>query len=428
MPCHGPTIYGSPPTFTATVNKNATITFYLDDVLKTSELGLSASFTPDVSIASGKHHVRVVAGNGNENDEKTCQWHVNDPYIAQFSVPQTHHCIDVVGSTRSFTAWANKPATLEFFVDEESVGVIHQNTQMATLSDLTIESNEHTIEIVATTSDEEATAMATWLSIAERHLLTIIGGTIDDEIPVTKKMVPAGSVVQIVANTSQPGEFVMWNPHDHTNTFGDQLAATTTFVMPDHDVTVTAAFRQTTQIVINPNQTDGTYTGYSLSTHMGTGMKMVGLSSSYQRFSFAPDTLVDNVRYFNFQSFTQHPGAVIDFTGVDMGTQFLGFAGWYSNEIDISNLVVKIENPNSFPPFENVRNVTNVDIECLTRHANNPNSIIGFLRGEIKNSRLMSYTEDLPPYGVRQPYVCVGQVIAPNGLIGPGNTFSCSER
>jgi hypothetical protein len=340
MPCAGSTVYGSPPTFTATTNKDADFTFYLDNVLQKSESGLSAEFIPNVSVSVGEHQVCVVATSGNETSDKTCQWHVNVP-------------------------------------------------------------------------------------LAEPYLLTIIGGTIDDGTPVASKMVPAGSVVYINANAPQPDhEFVMWNPHDHTNVFGDQLAATTTFVMPDHDVTVTAAFRSTTQIVINPNQANGTYTGYSLSTHALTGMKMVNLSHSYERFSFAPNTLVDNVRYFYFYVDVSHPGAVIDFTGVNMGTEFLGFAGNDSRAIDISNLVVKIDNINSFSPFNVVRNVTNVDIECNTIDTWSPIAIIGNLFGEIKNSRLVSYRV---VDGTKVPHICIYQIM-PTGRIGPGNSFSCSER
>jgi len=68
--------YGLPPTFTATTNKDANSTFYVDDVFQKSESGLSVEFIPDVSIASGKHIVRVVAEIGNEKEEVASTWTV----------------------------------------------------------------------------------------------------------------------------------------------------------------------------------------------------------------------------------------------------------------------------------------------------------------------------------------------------------------
>ena len=78
MSCHKVAFYGSPPTFTATANKDAIFTFYVDEDPQISSVDLSdrAEFTPDASIASGKHQVHVVAKNGSQSDKKTCEWTV----------------------------------------------------------------------------------------------------------------------------------------------------------------------------------------------------------------------------------------------------------------------------------------------------------------------------------------------------------------
>ena len=55
MSCPGSTVYGSPPTVTATVNQNATIVFYLDGAQVSSGSGTSASYTPGPSVSVGTH-------------------------------------------------------------------------------------------------------------------------------------------------------------------------------------------------------------------------------------------------------------------------------------------------------------------------------------------------------------------------------------
>jgi len=83
------------------------------------------------------------------------------------------------------------------------------------------------------------------------HKLHIIGGTINGDQNESSTWLYPGEIVTISAHAPAPGEeFVMWNPHDNDNEFGNQIASNTTFTMPDHNVTVTAAFRPIPDLLI----------------------------------------------------------------------------------------------------------------------------------------------------------------------------------
>ena len=79
MACPGSTVYGSPPTVTATVNQNATIVFYLDGTQVSSGSGTSASYTPGADVSIGTHTIQVVVSNTNGSGSVTCSWVVNPP-------------------------------------------------------------------------------------------------------------------------------------------------------------------------------------------------------------------------------------------------------------------------------------------------------------------------------------------------------------
>jgi hypothetical protein len=80
----------------------------------------------------------------------------------EFTDPSEPSLSDEPGSIRSFTAVVTKPATLEFFVDEESTGDIFENTSSAILPNLSLD-NGHTVKIVATAPNETATNSVTWM-------------------------------------------------------------------------------------------------------------------------------------------------------------------------------------------------------------------------------------------------------------------------
>jgi hypothetical protein len=88
MECPCPTVYGCPPTFIATVNVPATMTFFLDGVCMKSETGMRASFTPDPFVPVGKHEVKVIATIGDEKSEATCEWEVEPELEVAMECPE----------------------------------------------------------------------------------------------------------------------------------------------------------------------------------------------------------------------------------------------------------------------------------------------------------------------------------------------------
>ena len=104
------TVYGLPPTFTAETNKDANITFYLNNDEVHSEIGTTeASYTPERYVEPDTYSVTVVATDVNdvhEPDQETCIWIVEAPPLV------TMHCtdpleIDHIGSSRTFSATIN---------------------------------------------------------------------------------------------------------------------------------------------------------------------------------------------------------------------------------------------------------------------------------------------------------------------------------
>ena len=155
MPCRDKTIYGSPPTFTATVNKSATITFYLDNVLQPIDPppppGLSAPFTPNASLSIGEHKVRVVATSGDETKEKTCTWEVE---------PELEITLDCPGPTAygflpTFTATVNKSAKITFYLGEEEVDSSTETTTSLPYTPKTAAAiGTHVVKATAISEDE----------------------------------------------------------------------------------------------------------------------------------------------------------------------------------------------------------------------------------------------------------------------------------
>ncbi len=161
MSCPGATVKGYPPTFTAYSTQTATITFSLDNQVQLTTSGVSATYTPNPDVTVGEHYVSVTVSNANGSSYKSCIWKVEEPLYVVFTNPEASGVLDLAGSIRSFTAVANRPATIEFCIDRITAGSITQNTLVATLSDIPI-GNGHIIEVIASASNDIAMDSCLW--------------------------------------------------------------------------------------------------------------------------------------------------------------------------------------------------------------------------------------------------------------------------
>ena len=162
-PCPVSTMYGSPPTFTATVNKPANMTFYLGGTPIVSSTGptTSMSYTPKTDIAAGTHSVKVVATSGNERSEATCSW-VVEPEL-EVTLDPLCPLSTIYGWPRKFVATGNKSATFEFYLDTIPVPhEIESDRSASFIPDVSVGVGEHEVLVFATSEGETAQATCTW--------------------------------------------------------------------------------------------------------------------------------------------------------------------------------------------------------------------------------------------------------------------------
>lgn len=106
----------------------------------------------------------------------------------------------------------------------------------ATASETTFIMPEKNVKVTANFEDVETPDPA-----PEEHSVTVVNGTITESGETNGKY-QAGDTVSITANDPEEGmKFVGWSS-DGGVTFTNSKESTTTFTMPDHDVTVTANF------------------------------------------------------------------------------------------------------------------------------------------------------------------------------------------
>jgi len=197
--CPVATTSGSPPTFTATTNMDANITFYVNDSPILSYPNTrEASYTPAAGFDPDTYAVKVVATDPNGvhyPDEETCTWIVYPPLAVEltssyldYSAPILINYAPVVD--RLFTATTNRPANLQFFVDGEPKEVIYSNTLTAYFSFDSTE-DEHRIEIVATTpcNEEVVTTSILWKKVLSStpeptHFKVLASDSCQEEGPV----------------------------------------------------------------------------------------------------------------------------------------------------------------------------------------------------------------------------------------------------
>lgn len=122
MSCPGGTIYGAPPTVTATVDQSATITFLLDGTAVSSSTGISDSNTPGTDVAVGTHTIMVTASNANGKGSVTCTWTIYSTPIVQLinNCPQ----LTINGNSQEFnvSVTPNPSCSVNFYVGSSLVG------------------------------------------------------------------------------------------------------------------------------------------------------------------------------------------------------------------------------------------------------------------------------------------------------------------
>ena len=181
MPCPGQTVYGEPPTFTATVDQSATFTIYLDEVPIASTTGKtsSISYIPDPNIAVGPHSVKVTARTDTGEGSATCSWDVVEPMPSVTMNCPDNSVIDLMGSSRTFSATisAASRVLVAFIPAHNPLGAVVIPYQMIdgseTLS-FTINSNNigdiaesdmvgmNTVKVIASNSSGSRIAICPW--------------------------------------------------------------------------------------------------------------------------------------------------------------------------------------------------------------------------------------------------------------------------
>ena len=122
-----------------------------------------------------------------------------------------------------------------------SAGSDHVDVTVTPKYDTTGESDETVVLTLSSKTtymldDLAKTAIVTIKDNDPYHDITVIGGTAD------KIRAKADEIVTITANLPTNKGLKIWNTDDNVEFVGSILAATTTFTMPAHDVTITASF------------------------------------------------------------------------------------------------------------------------------------------------------------------------------------------
>ena len=178
--CPGIGYINTQATFSAIVTdgnnnpESATIIFYFDGTQVQTSTGTSATYSTSTGVAE-QHIIRVTAQNSNGSSEASCNWNVfPQQLIVTLQDPSSSLVLDPPCTQRPFTASTNQPATISFYLDGSQTPIAQSasGVQQATYP---ASNPPHTIQVVATNNNGNATNCWNWLVIYPIPSVTLVG-------------------------------------------------------------------------------------------------------------------------------------------------------------------------------------------------------------------------------------------------------------